>query len=158
MVNVITLIKRQTRNMYAKNLILSVVFTSGIIFSDDGFANISKEIQCMANNIYHEARGESMLGKRAVASVTMNRVKSSGYPKSVCGVVKQRGQFSWFGRKRYRTDIPQDILRISRQYVLNYGSHLDVTNGSMYYHASHVSPGWRGLRRTKRIGNHVFYR
>ena len=53
------------------------------------------EIDCLARNIYHEARGESLQGQIAVAAVTVNRVLTKGYPSSICQVVYQPYQFSW---------------------------------------------------------------
>jgi len=50
---------------------------------------------CLAKNIFHEARGESTIGKYAIAQVTLNRVISSRYPDTVCEVVMQPHQFSW---------------------------------------------------------------
>ena len=47
------------------------------------------EIYCMAQNVYFEARHESMIGKIAVAHVVMNRIKSKDFPNTVCEVVKQ---------------------------------------------------------------------
>ena len=55
----------------------------------------SKERDCLAANIYYEARGESVKAQKAVAHVTLNRVKSKQYPKTVCAVVLQNKQFSW---------------------------------------------------------------
>ena len=81
------------------------------------------EIQCLAENIYFEARAESYSGKAAVANVTRNRVEDKRWPDTFCGVVtdgpvreswktkqhknladkdrvyyprKHRCQFSWF--------------------------------------------------------------
>ena len=50
---------------------------------------IQDELDCLAKNIYFEARGESLTGKIAVANVTMNRVEHHKYPSTVCGVVTQ---------------------------------------------------------------------
>lgn len=47
------------------------------------------ELICLAENIYHEARGQSLEGQVAVAMVTLNRVKSSAFPNTICEVVKQ---------------------------------------------------------------------
>ena len=47
------------------------------------------EVYCMSQNIYFEARHESMVGKIAVAHVVMNRIKSKDFPDTVCKVVKQ---------------------------------------------------------------------
>ncbi len=48
------------------------------------------DIQCLAENVYHEARGEPLDGQYAVAEVTMNRVGSTLFPKSVCDVVHEK--------------------------------------------------------------------
>lgn len=57
------------------------------------------EMHCLATNIYHEARGESIEGKSAVAHVTMNRVTSNRYPDTVCEVVYQAEmRINWKGK------------------------------------------------------------
>ncbi len=71
-----------------------------------------QEIGCLALTIYHEARGESELGKLAVGHVVMNRTRSALFPASVCAVVWQGGQqlhrcqFSWWCDGR--SDRPKD--------------------------------------------------
>ena len=58
------------------------------------------EIYCMAQNVYFEARHESMIGKIAVAHVVMNRIESKDFPNTVCEVVKQGPKReSWKTRK-----------------------------------------------------------
>ena len=47
------------------------------------------EVQCLAENIYFEARAEGVEGKAAVANVTRNRVVSKDFPNTYCGVVYQ---------------------------------------------------------------------
>ena len=48
-----------------------------------------RETHCLATNIYFEARGESLEGKKAVAFVTLNRVESESFPNDICSVVYQ---------------------------------------------------------------------
>lgn len=76
---------------------------------------IRAETECLAKNIYFEANTESVEGKLAVATVTMNRVQSHIFPKTVCGVVmdqSSRGcQFSWV------CDGKSDIVRDRRGYT-----------------------------------------
>ena len=72
------------------------------------FLEKQKQIECLATNIYHEARSESTIGKIAVAWVTVNRVNTERYPDTVCGVVydavldskgnpkRHQCQFSWY--------------------------------------------------------------
>ena len=43
--------------------------------------------ECMALNLYWEARSEGVEGMTAVGWVVLNRMKDSRYPESVCGVI-----------------------------------------------------------------------
>ena len=124
-------------------------------------------LRCLALNVYHEARSESKTGQVAVAAVTLNRVKSTVFPNSVCKVVKQGGQqrnrcqFSWWcdGKRDHPTEPmawqeAQQVARLALQ-----GATEDPTDGALYYHADYVKPRWaRKLEHTARIGNHLFYR
>ena len=49
--------------------------------------DLNEQVECIATNIYHEARNQSELGMRAVAWVTLNRVQHESYPNTACGVV-----------------------------------------------------------------------
>jgi len=126
-----------------------------------------KDLECLALNIYHEARSEPEVGQLAVAAVTLNRVYSESFPNSVCGVVKQGGeelnrcQFSWWcdGKKDTPTNREawDTALRISRLSLQ--GKATDPTKGALYYHANYVQPRWsRKFERTAQIGAHLFYR
>jgi spore germination cell wall hydrolase CwlJ-like protein len=50
----------------------------------------SKDVDCLAKNIYYEAGGEPEEGKVAVAMVTINRVRDGRFGRSICSVVDQR--------------------------------------------------------------------
>lgn len=65
-----------------------------------------KELECLALNIYHEARNQSRIGKLMVGHVTLNRVKSDLYPNTICEVVYQPRQFSWTHQLKNKT--PKD--------------------------------------------------
>jgi spore germination cell wall hydrolase CwlJ-like protein len=57
------------------------------------------EMHCLATNIYHEARGESIAGKVAVGNVTLNRVNHIQYPDTICAVVYQAHlRLNWRGK------------------------------------------------------------
>ena len=133
-----------------------------------------QELECMTNNIYFEAALESTAGKLAVAQVTMNRVRSSQYPNTVCSVVKQgrhhesgfpvrdRCQFSWYCDGKL--DIPSmgKMWGQSREvavYVLKNTQLLDITDGATHYHADYIdSPRWASAKdRTMQIDTHIFY-
>ena len=50
--------------------------------------NYSKrDLRCLSEAIYYEARGEGTKGATAVAEVVLNRTESSRFPNSVCDVV-----------------------------------------------------------------------
>jgi N-acetylmuramoyl-L-alanine amidase len=108
------------------------------------------DLFCMVQNVYHEARDQSLLGQAAVAHVTLNRVRSAAYPASVCGVVWQPGQFSWTedGRSDRMTDL--DALR---------GKSKDPTGGALNYYAHHkVRPNWAKAGYRFILGEHTFVR
>ncbi|WP_017347495.1 cell wall hydrolase [Pantoea sp. A4] len=116
---------------------------------------------CLALNIYHEARGEPVIGQVAVANVTMNRAEQDS--SAVCSVVYAPKQFSWTLTKspHFRpsaSDPSWQRAQLIAKYAIQ-GGVRDVTRGSTHYHAQHVSPPWRlSMRRTVVIGNHIFYR
>jgi hypothetical protein len=124
-------------------------------------------LECLALNIYHEARGEPEAGKLAVGQVVLNRVADSRFPDAICTVIKEGGerpfgacQFSWWcdGRTDRPGDRPawDDSVEIARRILA--GSVKDPTGGALWYHADYVKPAWR-FERTEaaRIGRHVFY-
>lgn len=123
-----------------------------------------KQVDCLAQNIYHEARSESETGQQAVAFVTLNRANDERFPSDVCGVVKQKTkstcQFSWFCQ-RVKLDKTSDAYREALQIALfvytNYAKLNDITGGALYYHADYVRPKWK-LQKTISIGRHIFYK
>ena len=154
-------------------LISSFIFVSAS-FSTDRLIDVryeqltkdaKKQIDCLADNIYHEAGYEPDQGKIAVALVTMNRVQDPRYPKDICSVVKQKVkytcQFTWFCQDKY-TNRQKTAYEESRDIALhvyaNYEKIKDFTNGALFYHADYVNPHWRGLERTTVIGRHIFYK
>jgi len=124
----------------------------------------SKQDQrCLALNIYWEARNEHLSGQIDVGYVTINRVFSHKYPYTICEVVKQNKQFSWFSDGK--PDIPKEQLawvnaQNVAEYILNYYSKdNDPTKGALNYHADYVKPSWRhNLIKIKQNGTHIFYK
>ena len=132
-----------------------------------------EEVNCLAENIYFEARGESTPGRMAVALVTLNRVKDNRFPDTVCGVVKQTKyypsgkidlhscQFSWYcdGKSDKVRDykVWEDIHLIA-EVMYEYES-VDVTQGALWYHSPAVKPKWSMVyNKTVKIDNHIFYK
>jgi N-acetylmuramoyl-L-alanine amidase len=119
-----------------------------------------RSLDCLARNVYYEARGESLLGQYAVAEVTMNRKASLGYPKTVCEVVYQKDAFSWTGMKMLETPAGEGwVLARKVAQDVYYQRRPAELPGATHYHATYVQPDWsRERQRVARIGRHVFYR
>ncbi len=127
-------------------------------------APLDEHASCMAVDVYHEARGESLEGQLAVARVIMNRAVSGKYPTDWCGVVKQPWQFSFVNpRSGYMPGVDEDSAAwrkaqgITRLAMAN--AVPSVPTDCLWYHANYVSPSWgRRLTRVSQIGAHIFYR
>lgn len=124
-----------------------------------------KEIDCLTRNIYREAGIEPEDGMIAVGLVTMNRVKTEGFPETVCKVVnqkrKQTCQFSWVCLQNLPR-VDQRIYSYSRSLAIkvffNHNKIVDTTQGALFYHADYVRPRWNNLEVTTKIGRHIFYK
>lgn len=129
--------------------------------------DVQGELNCLAKNIYFEARNEPDLGKIAVSNVVMNRVNDYRYPETVCKVVQQGGkvrlhkcQFSWYcdglnnEPRRGRAWREANALA----FLVYFGFVKDQTDGALWYHADYVSPRWRkALVEGPKYGLHIFY-
>ena len=169
--------------MRSKILSLGAFLSAAIIFTslalsgeikyflpfDIKYQTLSKstqqQVDCLAQNIYHEAGYETHEGKVAVAMVTLNRLASGNYAGDVCGVVKQKTngtcQFTWYCAAEALTirnvSLYNDIRNLAVKVLMNYDNMKDITHGATYYHADYVNPGWR-LPKTTKIGRHIFYK
>jgi spore germination cell wall hydrolase CwlJ-like protein len=126
-----------------------------------------RELRCLAQAIYFEARGEPELGQVAVAQVVLNRVKSGHYPTSVCGVVFQ----NWRARNGCqfsfacdgKSDDPKNPkawrrARAIAMAALAGNSGTWMVGGATLYHARYVSPDWAPrVTLVSEIGQHIFY-
>jgi spore germination cell wall hydrolase CwlJ-like protein len=123
-----------------------------------------QDVQCLADNISHEAPEESYVGQLAVATVTMNRVASKFFPKSVCDVVYQHGkrgcQFSWTCAKRQMVvteAIASRAMAVAKK-VLYENVRLPLIKNALYFHNVSVKPQWAAtVRPIAQIGPHLFY-
>jgi N-acetylmuramoyl-L-alanine amidase len=128
------------------------------------------DLQCLAENIYFEARGEPLDGQRAVAEVTLNRTRSPYFPHTICAVVHETqwdpsrrrlvAHFSW-------TELGalSDPSGPAWKQAMNVASaayddaYTPVVPGALFYHATSIRPDWAKTKTAvATIGNHVFYR
>lgn len=133
---------------------------------------MSTILLCLALTVFHEARGEPILGQQAVAQVVLNRARIRGM--SPCEAVTEKGQFSWqpgryiktkkiAGRKTFvvvKASIPAGkrgwnaSVRAARAALASANTFKEAE----FFHATRVKPGWkRRFVEVFRVGNHVFY-
>lgn len=136
-----------------------------------------EQLECLAKNIYFEARNQSDEAMAAIGYATINRVASENFPDTICDVVtqgpldgsdisKHRCQFSWY------CDGKADVAPVDDTYPevfawdraqliaeLVYWNEIDdPTDGSTYYHADYVEPFWIASFEFKTVvDNHLFY-
>ena len=132
--------------------------------------NVYDEAQqaCLARGIYFEARGESVRGQAAVAQVILNRVKNPAYPATICGVVYQNKKWRNRCQFSFACDGKRDQIYSTKHYRTAQYVAREVTDGNIWlaevgdathYHATYVHPRWANkLKKTDRIGRHIFYR
>lgn len=137
--------------------------SNNIVIASSG-GEKDREIRCLAEAIYFEARGEPERGQLAVAEVVQNRVESKAYPNTYCGVVRQRKgnicQFSWAcdSRRGAPKGAQWERAMAIADKVYN-GEKPNVVGSAMYFHATFVRPSWASVfTRVEKIGSHVFYK
>ena len=118
------------------------------------------ESECLARAVYWESKGEPLVGQLAVAEVIINRSRSGRFASTICGVVRQRGQFS-FVRGGHIPAAPQASRDWRTAVAIAEIARRDLADGgaprALFFHARRARPGWR-LTRVATVGNHVFYR
>jgi hypothetical protein len=135
---------------------------------DVALANLAGETSCLAEAIYYEARGEGLLGEKAIAEVVVRRTHKSGFPHSICGVVHQ-GVASGAGCQfSFACDGTLDrpkspgewsrALHLATRIISGTMPLTNITDGAISFHAARIEAAWPGMARTVQIGNHVFYR
>ncbi len=173
----LSFLNSESMRIFMKQLILLLL----MLLTFDATASSTKtdskkdqrELRCLTQNIFFEARGERTTGQLAVAMVTMNRVKSKRFPNSVCGVVWQKRQFSWThdGKSDNPKNNPSDkkswkqakklaefiYYKYDTLKVRSNGA-LDFTRGALHYYAPKMAdPIWAKSKEVSRqIGGHIF--
>lgn len=123
---------------------------------------LSRDLECLAQAIYFEARGEPLAGQLAVGTVVVNRSSSGRYPSDYCSVVTQPGQFSFV--RRGRIPSPDEASPAwSNARAIAQIAHQDLWQSpageALFFHARYVRPGWaRSKVQTAAIDSHIFYR
>ena len=120
----------------------------------------SRELECLAAGIYFESKSEPLAGQLAVGQVIANRTDSGRFADTYCGVLFQRGQFSFVRGKswpRINTDGRQWQTAVAIAKIVDQDLKDSAVGNALYFHARRVHPGWR-MKRVASIGNHIFCR
>jgi hypothetical protein len=136
-------------------------------FRFQGALEGSRELDCLTQAVYYEARGETPSGQAAVAQVVLNRARNPAFPKSVCGVVFQRAgatkgcQFSFAcdgSTQRSREARAWRRAQTIASRALD-GFVMAEVGSATHFHTLNVAPMWGPrLLRVAQVGMHVFYR
>jgi spore germination cell wall hydrolase CwlJ-like protein len=137
----------------------------------------SKQIKCLAEAIYFEGGNQSDEGMTAIGHVIMNRVESTNFPDSICGVVHQgprnggpitrnRCQFTYFcdgksdtfpKNNNHGEIVAAEAAWFTARTVVT-GTVADMTYGSDHYHADYVNPPWAKVYAlVATVDTHLFY-
>ena len=121
--------------------------------------DLDDETSCMAGAIYFESKGEPLTGQLAVADVILNRTRSGRFPRTICSVVTQPGQFSFVhdGRVPDIVDCAYYRTAIAVARVAMADAWQSPAQGALFFHARRIAPGWH-REHIATIGNQVFYR
>jgi N-acetylmuramoyl-L-alanine amidase len=118
----------------------------------------TQDAECLAKIVQHEAANQPERVQLAVAHVVLNRLKSSVFPRSICAIALQRGQF--FNVNAYR---PYGDARWPySQQIANRaiaGEGLTIAPGALFFHTAGTSSGVsRSHPHVARLGGLDFYR
>ena len=158
-----------------------VILVLTILFHGYGRADVyvpkDNDLDCLAQNIYFEAKSESQAGQIAVGQVVLNRVEHRKYPNTICEVIRQgptynwtkdfpvrhKCQFSWYCDGKSDRIRNQDAWYQAKQIASALISMRDmvpnIVEDATHYHAHYVNPHWASkLEKVTRIDSHIFYR
>tara|TARA_R110000822_G_scaffold32951_9_gene94459 strand:- start:2607 stop:3071 length:465 start_codon:yes stop_codon:yes gene_type:complete len=137
------------------------------------------EVECLAKNMYYEARSEGIAGMLAVTNVVINRVEDERFPGTICEVIEQgptielgtdvkfpvknRCQFSWYCDGKSDEPIDLEMYAATRglahQVLRKAFPYLDLTGGALFYHAQYIKPKWSSkFQLTLILNKHMFYK
>jgi len=139
-----------------------LIFLASVTMNFPSVQDDPDEIMCMATAIYHEARGEPIMGQVAVGYVILNRKVSDRYPDTICEVVYQPNQFTDVHKARpnYKSKAWETAAMVAAH--VSVGLPDNETNGATMYHNPVKAPAPRWdfgkLVLVGELENHRFYK
>ena len=120
----------------------------------------SRELECLAAGIYFESKSEPLAGQLAVGQVIANRAESGRFASTYCGVIFQRGQFSFVSGHSWphiAKDGRQWQTAVAIAKIVDQDLKESKIGEALFFHAKRVHPGWK-MKQVASIGNHIFFR
>lgn len=146
------------------------LFTATAEASTKTEAQAFAERKCLTEGLYFEAASEGEAGMKAVAEVVFRRMRTPGYPTTVCKVIYHGApgtgcQFSFAcdgARVRPRSRfVWKETWRLAGELLADPDAFLaaDTTKGALRFHTVDVNPDWEseGFEETVTIGRHIFF-
>ncbi|MDB5054993.1 MAG: sleB [Bacilli bacterium] len=113
----------------------------------------NKEIKFLELFVNAEGKSEPYIVKVAIASVILNRLKDSNFPKSVDAIIFQPGEFSSINNGKIWSIMLDDS---GRRAVADAISGADPTEGSVFYYNPHTAKKPNKYTPVKQIGSYIF--
>lgn len=137
-------------------------------FASIGALDGARDLDCLTQAVYYEARGESPRGQAAVAQVVLNRVRHPAFPKTICAVVFQGAglgkadcQFSFVCDGSMRQPLDSEAWDKAQHVAARAlsGAVVAEIGNATHFHATRLGPQWGdGLVQVATVGLHVFYK
>ena len=127
-----------------------------------------QEKQCLTAALFHEAKGEGLIGIKAVASVIENRKHNADYPGTYCKIIKQHRQFSFVLEGKPIHKLEQQVKPSEREVFalvsklaeqMLQGRFKPVLPAKVLHYTTHaVKNQWtQKMQVVAKVGNHRFY-
>lgn len=104
--------------------------------------------------LYHESRGESIKGQAGVGYTIINRTKRKEFPKTICEVIQQPGQFGFI--KKHLIIKNKKEFEISKQ-IANKIINGEITNPIGFRLYFNTYQMFKTKYSPIKIGKHVFF-
>ena len=126
-------------------------------------------LECLAWNLYFEARGGTMAEKIAITYIPINRLNDPRFTNDICENVfqylvvkgKKVWQFSWARRRlSEKWKLEEKAWTESQEiaYKVMQGHLADPSNGAKFFHHLNANLGFIPRSGKIQLGSHYFYR
>lgn len=116
--------------------------------------------KCLTEALYHEIRGGNQKAMQNVADVIVNRQKSEGFPSTICGVIRQPGQFTYKRtalHKIPKSKLETEPLQLAERVATNTIKRGSVDKKILFFYPKKSRVKLKGYTKLKEDTHHKFY-